>query len=231
MDINTLHNISYGMYIISSVKDGKYNGQIANCLMQITNVPITIAVSINKQNLTHDFIEQGSCFGVSVLEKTTPLSFIGKLGFKSGRDENKFENIDHKVLPSGCPVVLENSLCYFDAKVMNKMDCEDYTVFLGEVIDTEIIKPGEVMTYEYYHEVKCGMTPATAPTFIEGEKQSAVCAGIPQYKCTVCNYIYDPAKGDMDGGIPPGTPFEDIPDNWVCPICGVGKDKFVKVEQ
>ena len=49
-----------------------------------------------------------------------------------------------------------------------------------------------------------------------------------KYECTVCGYVYDPAKGDPDGGIAPGTKWEDIPDNWVCPLCGVGKDSFQK---
>lgn len=51
-----------------------------------------------------------------------------------------------------------------------------------------------------------------------------------KYKCTVCGYIYDPVEGDPDGGIPPGTPFEDIPDNWVCPVCGVMKKDFEPVD-
>jgi len=50
-----------------------------------------------------------------------------------------------------------------------------------------------------------------------------------KYKCTVCNYIYDPTVGDASQGIPPGTPFEKLPDSWVCPECGVGKDMFEKV--
>jgi rubredoxin len=51
-----------------------------------------------------------------------------------------------------------------------------------------------------------------------------------KYRCTVCNYIYDPAVGDSTQGINPGTPFEDLPDTWVCPECGVGKDMFVPTQ-
>ena len=52
-----------------------------------------------------------------------------------------------------------------------------------------------------------------------------------KYICTVCEYIYDPAKGDQDSGIEPGTAFEDLPDDWVCPLCGVGKEDFEPVEE
>jgi rubredoxin len=49
-----------------------------------------------------------------------------------------------------------------------------------------------------------------------------------KWKCTVCGYVYDPAVGDPDGGIPPNTPFEDLPDDWVCPVCGAAKSEFEK---
>ncbi len=50
-----------------------------------------------------------------------------------------------------------------------------------------------------------------------------------KWKCTVCDWVYDPAAGDTDGGIAPGTPFEKIPDSWVCPVCGAAKDAFEKI--
>jgi rubredoxin len=50
-----------------------------------------------------------------------------------------------------------------------------------------------------------------------------------KYRCTVCEWIYDPEVGDPEGGIAPGTAFEDIPEDWVCPLCGVGKDQFEEV--
>ena len=51
-----------------------------------------------------------------------------------------------------------------------------------------------------------------------------------KYRCEVCNYVYDPAEGDPDNGVQPGTAFADIPEDWGCPVCGVGKDQFVKEE-
>ena len=50
-----------------------------------------------------------------------------------------------------------------------------------------------------------------------------------KWKCTICDWIYDPAVGDPDGGVAPGTPFEQIPDSWVCPVCGASKDAFIKI--
>jgi rubredoxin/flavin reductase (DIM6/NTAB) family NADH-FMN oxidoreductase RutF len=227
MDPNVLHNIGYGMYIASSNKGTALNGQIANTVFQITNEPVTVAISINKKNLTHEYIMASSRFSVSVLEEETPLSFIGKFGFKTGRTEDKFKDIKYKLLDSGCPVVLDHSVCYFEAEVINKFDCGTHTLFLGRLTGSAILKTGKPMTYDYYHQVKRGTTPATAPTFIKGEGMSKG-GSMQKYRCEVCNYIYDPAVGDPDGGIAPGTPFEKIPDTWVCPVCGADKNAFVK---
>ena len=51
-----------------------------------------------------------------------------------------------------------------------------------------------------------------------------------KYKCDVCGYVYDPAEGDPAADIPPGTSFEKLPEDWVCPVCGVGKDQFTEIE-
>mgnify|MGYP001619016900 CR=1 FL=1 len=104
MDPNVLHNLSYGMYIISSIKEDRINGQIANTVFQITSEPVTIAISINKKNLTHEFIESSGLFTISVLDEKAPLGFIGKFGFRSGRKEDKFKDVKFKKLPSKYPL-------------------------------------------------------------------------------------------------------------------------------
>ncbi|HDH63366.1 MAG TPA: flavin reductase, partial [Firmicutes bacterium] len=86
MDLKTLHKITYGLYLVTSKNGEKINGQIANTVFQVTSDPPRISVTINKKNLTHEFIEKSRVFAVSVLSKETPLKFIGNFGFKSGRD-------------------------------------------------------------------------------------------------------------------------------------------------
>lgn len=173
MDPNVLHNISYGMYIVSSDKGGRLNGQIVNTVFQITSEPVTIGISINKKNLTHEYIAASSRFSLSILEDKTPLAFIGKFGFKSGRTEDKFKDVKYKTLGSGCPVVLDNALCYIEAKVVKSLDCFTHTLFIGEMTDSQMLKQGDPLTYAYYHQVKRGTTPATAPTFIKEEMPGA----------------------------------------------------------
>lgn len=107
MNSKTLYKISYGLYVISSKIGGKFNGQIANTVFQVTSEPPTIAVSINKQNLTHECIQGSRFFAVSILSNETPMKFIGNFGFKSGRESEKFRDISFKVGITGAPVVLE----------------------------------------------------------------------------------------------------------------------------
>jgi len=168
MDAKILHQISYGLYIVSSISGDKVNGQIANTVFQITSDPPTIAVSINKDNCTHDFILDSEVFTVSILSTEAPMKFIGRFGFRCGRDIEKFENTDYKPGKTGAPIVLENSIGYLEAKVVNRLDVGTHTLFIGEVVDAQSLKTGEPMTYTYYHEVKGGKAPKAAPTYIEG---------------------------------------------------------------
>jgi len=167
-DPNVLHTISYGMFIVSSCREKALNGQIANTVFQITSDPVTIAISINNKNLTHEFIKVSGKFGISILSTDAPLPFIGKFGFKSGRNEDKFKDVGFDLLPSGCPIVTDYSLAYIEANVINCFDCRTHTLFLGEMTGSAMLKEGTPMTYDYYHKVKRGFTPPSAPTFIKG---------------------------------------------------------------
>jgi len=213
---------------VSSAKGDKVNGQIANTVFQATSEPPTIAVSINKSNLTHEFIKESKVLAVSVLSQDTPLSFIGHFGFKSGRDIDKFEGINYKKGETQAPVLIDNSLACLEARVSQELDVGTHTIFIAELVGAEALKEGEPMTYAYYHQVKRGTTPKTAPSYIEERKE--VAPKMAKYECTVCGYIYDPELGDPDGGIAPGTAFEEIPDGWVCPVCGAAKSDFEKIE-
>ena len=165
-----LHTISYGLYVVTSRKSDDFNGQIANTVFQVTSEPATIAISINKLNLTHEFIRESNVFAVSVLSKNAPLKFVGQFGFKSGRDTDKFEGINHKVGRTGAPIVLDYAVACLEAEVIKEVDADTHTIFIGKVVDAEILTNEEPMTYAYYHLIKRGITPKAAPTYIKGEK-------------------------------------------------------------
>jgi len=170
MDPTALHKIGYGMYLISSRKGDRFNAQTANTVFQITSEPPTIAVSINKQNLTHEFIQDSKVFTVTVLCQDTPLPFIGRFGFKSGRDSDKLEGVKYRIGKTRAPVVTENAVAILEAEVIQQADVGTHTVFIGKVVNAEIVEEKTCMTYEYYHQVKRGTTPKTAPSYIKTEK-------------------------------------------------------------
>ena len=228
MNPKALYKLGYGLYVVCSRKGNKLNGQIANTVFQITSEPPTLAVSINKSNLTHEFIKDSRVFVASVLSQDTPLSFIGNFGFKSGRDIDKLEGINYETGETQAPVVIDNALAYLEARVIQEVDVGTHTIFIGELVGADVLTEGEPMTYAYYHQVKRGTTPKTAPSYIEERKEAK--PNMAKYKCTVCGWVYDPELGDPDGGIKPGTPFEEIPDDWVCPVCGAAKSDFEKEE-
>lgn len=229
MNIKAIQKICYGVYIISSRKGEKINGQIANTVFQITSDPPTIAISINKQNLTHEYIRESKVFTVSMLSKETPMTLIGLFGYKSGRDVDKFSGTHFKTGITKAPIVLDSAIGYLECEVLSETDVGTHTVFIGKIVDCDVLSSAEPMTYAYYHEVKGGKSPKTAPTYIkEEEPKATTIAPSNKYKCKVCGYIYDPEKGDPDSGIKSGTPFEGLPDSWVCPICGAPKSEFEK---
>ncbi|MBN1376543.1 MAG: rubredoxin [Dehalococcoidia bacterium] len=226
MDSKALHYLTYGLFVVSSVKDNKFNCQIANTVIQICSEPQIISAVINKNNLTHEYISSSKVFSASILSIETPIKFIGNLGFKSGRDTDKFADLKYKPGVTGAPVVLDYTLATLEAQVLNQIDIYTHTIFLGKLVNAEMISSGEPMTYAYYQQVKRGTTPKTAPSYIAEKKEEKI--EMDKYECSVCGYIYDPEKGDPDSGIKPGTRFEDLPDDWTCPVCGASKDQFKK---
>ncbi len=230
MDPKALHSLSYGLYIVGSRKGDKINAQIANTVIQVCSEPPTIAVTINKGNLTHEFIKDSKVFAVSVLCQDAPLSLIGSFGFKSGRDSNKFDGVDYKLGETRAPIVLEHTVADMEAKVVNEVDVGTHTMFIGELVAAEVLTEDEPMTYAHYHRVKRGTTPKTAPSYVEDKDiKKEGDAKLAKYKCGVCGYVYDPEKGDPESEIAPGTRFEDLPGDWVCPVCGASKDEFEKL--
>lgn len=234
MNTRIFHKISYGLYVIGSTKEEALNGQIANTVFQVSSNPAMIAVSINKNNLTNEFIKASKVFSVSVLSKDVPLSLIGHFGFKSGRDINKFQTVSYTKGITGVPIIKEHTLGYLEAEIIADIDVKTHTLFVGRVIESELYKDGEPMTYAYYHLVKGGKEPPAAPTFIMEKTHENNMKGdkiiMKKYKCMVCGYIYNPENGDDESGIAPGTVFEDLPEDWVCPVCGVAKDQFEAME-
>lgn len=231
MNIEALFKLSYGLYIVSSHDGGKLNGHISNTVFQVTAEPARIAVCSNKDNLTTDYIRSSKVFAVTVISEQSDLAFIGHFGFKSGREFDKFSGIEYFTGQTGAPIVKKNALAYFECEVEQETDLGTHVMFVGRMVSADVFSDAAApLTYKYYREVIKGISPKNAPTYVPHHKEEAKLAleSGERYKCAVCGYVYDSSKGDPDNGIAPGTSFDDLPEDWTCPICGVGKDVFTK---
>lgn len=169
MDRAVLRQLSYGMYIVASRHGDRYNGQVANAVFQVCADPPVVAACINRDNLTHDYIKSNRVFSVSILAQETPMKFIGRFGYRSGRDIDKFDGVDHVAGTTGAPAVTEHVLGYLEAEVVSSMDVGTHTLFAGRLADAVVLEEGTPMTYAYYRHVKGGKSPETAPTYIPEE--------------------------------------------------------------
>ena len=168
MNKNAFRQLSYGVYVVSTWDKGRAVGCTANSAMQITSEPATIAVSINHDNYTNQCIQDTGKFAVSILGEHSNPGIIGTFGFKSSRDNDKFDEVDHAV--KGFMPVVADACAYIACEVIDKMETSTHTVFLGKVLDADILKSDEPMTYAYYHNVIKGRSPKNAPTYIAEEK-------------------------------------------------------------
>ena len=215
MDKSIFHKISYGLYAIGVMDGERPFGCIVNTVFQITSTGV-IALSMNRDNYTHGLIVKGGRFAVSILSEQTPGNVIGALGFSSGRDKDKFDGLEYS-LHEGLPILGHHSNGYLMCEVKGQYEAGTHTVFFAQVTDAFAGEKAPSMTYEYYHKVIKGSAPKNAPTYQEPEIKKQKEEPKMKYECTVCHYIYE---GDIT----------QEPDDYVCPICGVGKDMFEKVE-
>jgi flavin reductase (DIM6/NTAB) family NADH-FMN oxidoreductase RutF/rubredoxin len=234
MDIRSFFKITYGLYIVSSRDGDRLNGHVSNTVFQVSADPPLFAIATHKDNLTTSFIRASGVFSVSVLQQDVDLQFLGPWGFNSGKEANKFAGTNYMEGKSGAPILLDKAIAYIDCEVRKEIDTGSHILFIGEAVDAAVLDDGKPpLTYQYYRDVIKGLSPENAPTYTEKSKLAELeeikSAEMKSYKCLVCGYIYDPAEGDGPKNIPAGTAFEDLPDNWTCPICGVGKNEFIAI--
>ncbi len=199
-DLSALFNIGYGLYVVTSNDGQKDNGLIVNTVTQVTNTPNRIAVTINKENYSHHVIKQTGKMNVNCLTKDAPFSVFENFGFRSGRSENKFENIEPLRSDNGLVFLPRYINSFMSLKVEQYVDLGTHGMFICEVTECRVISNAETMTYSYYYD-SVKPKPET-----EGKKG---------YVCKVCGYIYE---GD------------ELPDDFICPLCKHGAADFEPIK-
>lgn len=214
IDKKAFHRFSSGLYLLSTTFEGKKSGCIINTALQVTSTPAQISVTVNKNNYTEQLMEKSGVFSVAALNEEADMDIIGVFGFKSGKDVDKFAGFEVKEDINGVPYINEKSAARFSCKIVNTLDVGTHVIFVGEVIESEVMS-GNPMTYSYYRQVVKGGTPANASSYIpEDSKEEHKGTKIVGYRCTVCGYVH---KSDT------------LPADFVCPVCGKGAEVFVPI--
>lgn len=230
VDKKAFRTLTSGLYIVTARNaDGCDVGCVINTLEQVASEPPQLAMSLNKQNATTAQVCKTGRFAATVLSQAATMELIGRFGFKSSADIDKFEGLDF-ALCGDVPYVPDSALAYFLVDVQHQVDLGSHILFIGTVAEAEVLGDGEPMTYAYYHGTLRGKTPPKAATYNGGEGEGAPAAAAeadaapepaaePRYawRCTLCGYIEE--------GYPDGLPAD-----YECPICGAGPEMFERIE-
>ena len=218
MDNNALFNLTYGLFVLTARDGEKDNGCIINTAGQVTESPKRISVTVQKSNLTRDMILASGEFNVSVLSESANFDLFTRFGFRSGRDADKFADFTAcKRAENGVLYVTQGVNAFISGKVTDAIELGTHTMFIADVTGAEVLSDKPSATYAYYH---ANIKPKP--------QQKAVSKDVI-WRCTICGWEYNETAGEPSMGIDPGTRFEDLPDDFVCVLCGHGKEFFEKV--
>ena len=206
MDEAAVFKLSYGLFFLGSEYEGKRNICVVNTVSQITQEPLKISVTVMKNTYTHDLIEKSGKFSVGIMDREVSLDDVAHFGQLSGRDTDKNIGYDIKTDKLGNPLY-ENGCCAsLCGKVFGAIDVGTHTLFLADLVDAKVLSDVPPITYSEYRDIK------------SSGKRLDFTTNKSSWQCTVCHYVYD---GDI--------PFEELPDDYVCPVCGKPKSVFIKI--
>ncbi|MEA4911819.1 MAG: flavin reductase [Oscillospiraceae bacterium] len=198
--------LSYGLFVLTAREGEKDNGCIINTVLQLTDTPKRICAAVNKSNYTHGMIARTGRFNISVLTEETPFDVFKHFGFQSGRDVDKFAGCAQELRAhNGVLYLPKYTNAVLSGRVVETVDCGTHSLFVAEVDEARALSAAPSVTYAYYF---ANIKPKPQP------KPAAGRVGV----CRICGYVYDEAKE--------GTPFEQLPADWVCPLCKHPKSDF-----
>ena len=197
-NLEITRKISQGMYILTT-KDG---GCVVDAVSQISagDNPL-ISVAVMKKNYTNELMKINDKFALSILSEKVDGELIKTFGFNSMRDMNKFENV--KVEDVEGVNIISDSIGYMVCEIVDRIDNDTHTLFIGKIIEADKFKDDKEMTYGYYQEHKEDILK------VKTEK------GETAWVCMACGYVYY---------------GEELPEDFVCPVCRLGREMFKKKE-
>lgn len=199
IDKTALFKIGYGLYVVTTNDGEKDNGLIVNTVVQVADNPLTLTVSVNKKNYSHDIIKETGKMNVCCLSEDAPFSLFQNFGFRSGKDADKFKDVPSWRTKNGLMCLRDNINAVISLSVESYLDMGSHGLFICSVTEAHVISEDASMTYAYYHKN------------VKPKPDNAKKKG---FRCKICGYVYE---GDA------------LPDDYICPICKHPKDDFEPV--
>lgn len=200
MNNAAMFQLTYGLFVLTAKDGEKDNGCIINTVQQVTSTPNRISIAVNKNNYTHDMIIKTGEFNVSILSEEVPFDIFKHFGFQSGRDTDKFAEFDaFDRSENGIAYLNKYANAFLSGKVVQTVDLGSHTLFIADVTDGEVLSSVPSVTYAYYHK---NIKPQPQATKAKG------------WRCKICGYIYE---------------GEELPADFICPICKHGAADFERI--
>lgn len=201
MDTKVLFKIGYGLYVLTANEGDKDNGCIINTAMQVTSDPLQIAIAVNKNNYTTGMIQRTKKFNLSILDELAPFEIFKNFGYQSGANVNKFANYNNtKRSPNGAVYLTDSTNAYISAFVKQEIDLGSHILFIAQLVAAESLSDETSVTYDFYQK---NIKPKPEKTNKKG------------WRCKICGYIYE---------------GENLPSDFICPICKHGAIDFERIE-
>ena len=198
---NAMFSLSYGLFVLTARDGAKDNGCIINTVTQLTDTPKRISIAVNKANYTHDMIKKTGVFNVSVLSNDAPFAMFQHYGFQSGRDVDKFAGVQSMArATNGVYYLPYCTNAFISARVTQTIEFETHTLFIADVTEARQLSDVPSMTYAYY--------------FANVKPKPSKLKEQHGWVCKICGYVYE---------------GEDLPADFICPLCKHGAEDFEKV--
>lgn len=205
MNKKAMYQLTYGLFVLTSRIGVKDHGCIINTAGQVTSSPNRISIAVNKDNLTHDVIMASRKFNLSILSETADFEIFRHFGFQSGRTTNKFADYPScRRSENGLFYLTKGTNAYISANVEQTLDLGSHTLFIATVEDMDVLSAEPSATYAYYQ------------SNIKPKPEKKASSGKTIWRCTVCGYIYE---------------SEELPADFVCPLCKHPASDFEKVTE
>lgn len=203
MNKKAMYKLTYGLFVLTSGRDGKDSGCIINTAGQVTSEPNRISIAVNKANFTHDLVKDSGKFNLSILSEKASFDTFRHFGFQSGREVDKFAGYtDCERSQNGLYYVTAGTNAYISATVEQAIDLGSHTLFIAAVDDMEVLSDEPSASYAYYQ------------SSIKPKPEKPASGGKTVWRCSVCGYIYE---------------GEELPADFICPLCKHPASDFEKV--